>query len=84
MGENIGQADLQVRQPYNHRQDICSQPVYIWWGISDPAAGGGGVSAQRYGGQNMQLEYRVYLVGDFKKPRHRKGSRGDREKLVYR
>lgn len=32
----------------------------------------------------MQLEYRVSLVGDFKKPIHRKGLRGDREKLVYR
>lgn len=53
-------------------------------GISDPAAGGGGVSAQRHGGQNMQLEYRVSLVGDFKKPRHRKGLQGYREKLVYR
>lgn len=45
---------------------------------------GGGVSAQRHGGQNMQLEYRVSLVGDFKKPRHRKGLQGYREKLVYR
>lgn len=73
-----------MRQPYNHRQDICSPPVYTWWGISDSTPEAGGASARRYAAQNKQLGYRVYLVGYLWKVSHSKVLREDREKLAYR
>lgn len=52
---------------------IFAAGLHMVGGISDPAAGGGSASAQRYAAKHKQLGYRVSIVGYFRKVRNSKG-----------